>query len=169
MKTPCPGTYQLVRQQWLALPPPQVFAFFSEAGNLNTITPGWMHFRIRTPAPIEMKSGTRLDYTIRWRGLPLRWTTLIEDWEPPHRFTDRQLSGPYTLWRHTHLFEDRDGGTLMTDVVDYALPCGPLGRWVHRLWVKRDLGRIFDYRFERIGSLFPSAAPAPSAPARVGN
>ena len=66
------------------------------------------------------------------------------------RFVDRQLRGPYALWHHTHTFEPVPGGTLLRDVVRYRLPFGPFGRLVERLFVRRDVERIFAYRHEVI-------------------
>jgi hypothetical protein len=106
-----------------------------------------------TPGPIEVDEGTLLDYRLRVHGVPIRWRSVIEKWEPPSRFVDRQLKGPYKLWLHTHTFEARDGGTVVGDVVRYALPLGPIGEVVNRLVVRRDLEDIFDYRYEAISRL----------------
>lgn len=110
------------------------------------MTPPELGFQILTPSPIEMKAGTRIDYKIRLHHVPMTWQTLIEQYEPDVRFIDTQLKGPYSVWRHTHTFEDADGGTLLGDRVVYELPFGPLGRAVHALFVKKQLARIFDYR-----------------------
>jgi ligand-binding SRPBCC domain-containing protein len=105
-------------------------------------------------------AGVRIRYRISLHGLPLGWTTEIRRWEPPHRFVDVQLRGPYRLWHHTHRFEARDGGTEITDTVRYRLPFGMLGRLMNRVVVRGDVERIFDYRIERIRALFggPQAA-----------
>ncbi len=100
-----------------------------------------------TPGAIVMEAGTLLDYRLRLHGVPVRWQTRIEIWEPPRRFVDSQAKGPYSLWEHTHLFEpDGEGATIIHDRVRYAIPFGPLGALAHRLFVRRDLERIFDYR-----------------------
>ena len=99
-------------------------------------------------------------------GIPLNWTTEILRWAPPFRFVDAQFRGPYRLWHHTHRFEPCKCGTRTTDVVRYRLPFGIVGRAVHALKVRRDLERIFDYRFMRIDELFAGRAAAP--PARIG-
>jgi ligand-binding SRPBCC domain-containing protein len=122
-----------------------VFDFFSRAGNLERITPPWLRFRTLTPSPIELKEGAEIAYALRLHGLPLRWLTRIEEWDPPRRFVDLQVRGPYRLWRHTHTFEETAGGTSMFDDVEYALPLGPLGR-LFLPFVERDIRRIFDYR-----------------------
>lgn len=127
----------------LEAPIDEVFAFFSEARNLERLTPPWLGFEILTPGPIAMATGTIIDYRIRWRGIPLRWRTEIEVWDPPHRFVDRQMRGPYRLWRHEHLFVARDDETSVIDRVEYA-PFG--GAVAQRLAVRRDVERIFAYR-----------------------
>ena len=137
----------LERQQSLPRPPEAVFPFFGDALNLEAITPPWLGFRVVTPEPIAMAPGALIEYRLRLRGVPIRWRTTIAVWDPPHRFVDVQLSGPYRMWHHTHDFEPPPGGgTLMRDTVRYALPFGPLGELAHRLLVRRDLERIFDFR-----------------------
>jgi ligand-binding SRPBCC domain-containing protein len=101
-----------------------------------------------------MEAGARIDYRLRLHGVPIRWRTLIESYEPPERFTDVQISGPYSHWRHTHVFLDAPGGTRMIDTVDYSLPLGPIGALARVIYVRRALERIFDYRRDRIRSIF---------------
>src|ERR1700761_401614 len=120
--------HTLRRELWVPHPQAAVFDFFSRAENLEQLTPPWMHFRILTAQPIEMKQGVNIRYALRVRGFPLRWLTNIERWEPPYEFVDVQLKGPYTMWRHTHRFSSLRGGTTMVDVVQYRLPFGPLGQ-----------------------------------------
>jgi ligand-binding SRPBCC domain-containing protein len=144
----------LRREQRLPGPPHEVFPFFADAGNLEAITPAWLRFRIVTPRPIAMAAGARIEYRLRLHGVPVRWLTRIEAWEPGVRFVDAQVRGPYRLWHHTHEFEPAgDGGTLMRDTVRYALPLGPLGAAAHRAFVARDLAAIFDHRARRVASL----------------
>ena len=134
--------------------PEDVFAFFADARNLEAITPPLLRFRVVTPSPIGMAAGTLIDYRLRVRGLPIRWSTLIAAWEPPHAFVDMQLRGPYAVWHHTHTFEpDGPDHTLMTDTVLYAVGFGPLGRLAHALVVRRDVERIFDHRARVIPAL----------------
>lgn len=149
--------YRLERSQLIARPPSEVFAFFSSAENLEAITPAFLRFRIVTPLPIEMRAGTRIDYSLSLWGLPLRWRTRITTWQPDVRFVDEQESGPYALWRHLHEFEAVAGGTRMLDRVDYQLPMGPLGAIAHALVVRRSLHAIFDYRRQAIASRFGEA------------
>lgn len=164
-----PHTYQLQRRQFIPRPLSEVFPFFADAANLEIITPPWLHFRILTPHPIVMEPGTLIDYRIVLSGVPLKWRTRIETFEPPYRFTDVQLRGPYRLWRHTHEFHEHEGGTLMLDRVDYQLPLGPLGSLAHRLFVQRQLRQIFDFRYETIERLLaadPQSAPTGGSVAR---
>jgi ligand-binding SRPBCC domain-containing protein len=153
-------THLIEREQWLARPVEEVFAFHADATNLEAITPAWLQFSVITPGPIAMGAGTRIAYRLRWRRIPLRWTTLIESWEPPHRFVDVQLRGPYRLWHHTHTFEAHAGGTRIRDEVRYRLPLGRLGAALHRLGIRRDLEAIFDGRARRVRALLePGRGP----------
>jgi ligand-binding SRPBCC domain-containing protein len=128
---------------WLPVPPEELFPFFGEAANLDAITPPWLSFRIVTPGPILMRAGALIDYRLRVHGIPFRWRTRINLWEPPNRFVDEQIRGPYRLWIHEHTFEGRDGGTLVRDRVQYAVPLDPI---VYPLFVRRDIDRIFQFR-----------------------
>jgi len=143
--------WRLMAQVVLPKTREEVFPFFSDAGNLEKLTPEFLNFRILTPLPIEMRQGARIDYKIRLRGIPIRWRTNIAVWEPNHRFVDEQIRGPYRLWHHEHIFEDQGDQTLMTDIVDYRVWFGPI---LHPLMVKRDLLRIFEYRQKKIVELF---------------
>ena len=94
-----------------------------------------------------MGVGTFIQYRLRVHGVPVRWDTLIQAWEPPRRFVDVQVRGPYRLWHHTHELSPLDDGrTLMRDTVRYALGFGALGALAHRVIVRRDLEAIFAYR-----------------------
>jgi hypothetical protein len=139
--------HTLHREQRLDGTPEEVFPFFADAFNLEAITPPSLRFRIITPRPIELGVGTFIQYSLRLRGLPVRWDTLIQAWDPPHRFVDVQVRGPYRLWHHTHTFApDGDGGTVMTDTVRWASPGGPLAALV----VAREVDAIFDFRARRL-------------------
>jgi ligand-binding SRPBCC domain-containing protein len=137
--------HRLERVQVVARPLPDVFAFFAESGNLERITPPWLRFRVLTAEP-RMAVGTVIEYRLRLHAIPLRWTSRIDEWEEQRAFVDRQVRGPYRLWRHRHEFEPAAGGTVVRDRVDYAVPFGPAGELAHALVVRRDLERIFDFR-----------------------
>jgi ligand-binding SRPBCC domain-containing protein len=136
---------------WLPLSPSELFPFFADARNLNALTPPWLHFHIVTPPPIAMQAGAVIDYQLRVRWVPLRWRTLIRDWQPPHRFVDEQVWGPYRQWIHEHTFVPHAGGTLARDVVRYAVPFDWL---VHRSIVRPDIEKIFQYRAEALKMRF---------------
>lgn len=162
------GTFELTTRVWIPRPVDEVFRFFADAHNLNVITPPFLHFRILTGAPIAMGPGALIDYRIRLRGVPISWRTRIATWEPPYRFVDEQLRGPYRLWQHTHTFASVDGGTMMDDRVQYQVLGGGL---VHTLFVQRDLHRIFRYRLDALRQVFgcePSARDQDVLIRRIG-
>jgi ligand-binding SRPBCC domain-containing protein len=149
------------RGQRLAVPPERAFGLFAEAGNLEAITPPWLRFRIVTPGAIEMRPGALIEYRLTLHRVAIRWLSRIEVWEPPRRFVDLQVRGPFALWEHTHSFEAAEGGTLMCDRIRYRLRWGPLGGIAHLAFVRRDLERIFDYRGEAIGRVLPGTLSSP--------
>jgi ligand-binding SRPBCC domain-containing protein len=151
------STYTLRKELWVPYPLEAAFDFFSKPENLERITPPWLNFRIVTPSPIEMKPGAKIQYKLRVRGIPIRWLTVIERWDPPHEFVDVQAKGPYKLWHHTHRFYESRGGTMIEDCVRYQLPFGVLGRLVHWLQVKRDVEVIFQYRAQNVERLLHEA------------
>ncbi|HWH70307.1 MAG TPA: SRPBCC family protein [Candidatus Sulfotelmatobacter sp.] len=138
-------------QLWLPRPREEVFAFFADARNLQVLTPAWLEFSILTPGPIAMHPGALINYRLKLHGLSIRWQTEITAWEPPHRFVDEQRRGPYKLWIHEHRFAVQDGGTLASDLVRYAVPGGWL---IERLFVRRDVEKIFRYRRDKLQELF---------------
>lgn len=135
------------------LPVERTFEAFEDPRNLARITPAWLSFEVRSSDRLEMKTGLEIDYTIRWMGLPMRWRSVISEYDPPFSFVDEQVIGPYACWRHVHEFREADGGTLVGDRVTYALPLGPLGRVAHAVAVGRQLLGIFRYRQQAIGEL----------------
>lgn len=142
----CPHIHELKREQLVARPLEDVFAFFAQARNLELITPPWLGFSLVTPGSVAMRKGALIEYRLRLHRLPVRWVSRIALWEPGRAFIDVQLKGPYRLWHHRHDFESVDGATLVRDQVLYVLPFGPLGELVHAAFVERDLRRIFDFR-----------------------
>ena len=131
----------------------RVFDFFSNAQNLELITPKELNFNILSPFPIEMKEGTLIDYRIRLFGISFNWKTLISSWEPERRFVDEQLKGPYAKWIHTHSFETKENGIMIKDEVCYRLPFFPFGELMFPV-IRLQLNRIFDYRTSRIKEIF---------------
>jgi ligand-binding SRPBCC domain-containing protein len=131
-----------------------VFAFFSDAHNLERITPPSLEFEILTPGPIRMAAGTVIDYRLRLHGIPFRWQSEIAVWDPPNRFVDVQRRGPYRLWIHQHMFFARNEGTTIEDQVTYAVYGGRLAQ---RLFVARELNKIFAYRHRKLREIFQAS------------
>ena len=134
----------------------EVFPFFADAGNLSVITPDWLSFSVLTPRPIEMREGARIEYRLKLRGIPIGWESEITAWEPPHRFVDEQIRGPYRRWRHEHVFEGRGDQTLVIDQVEYEAPCAWL---LERPLVRPDVERIFAFRQRKLLEIFAPHRP----------
>jgi ligand-binding SRPBCC domain-containing protein len=135
-------------EQWVPFSLDKVFAFFSNAENLEKVTPPWVGFRILTSTPIVMAAGIMIDYEVRIHRLPMRWRSEITEWVPPHHFVDVQRKGPYSEWKHRHSFLELNGGTLVTDDVEYLVPLSwmPGAGLVERFLVRPELNRIFAHR-----------------------
>jgi ligand-binding SRPBCC domain-containing protein len=146
------------REQTVCHPLAETFGFFAEAGNLERITPPWLSFRILTE-PDRMAVDAVISYRLILHHVPLRWTTRIEAWDPPRRFVDLQVSGPYAVWEHTHSFEAVAGGTRICDRVRYRQRFGLLGAAAERLFARRDIERIFDYRARALPRLLAEIEP----------
>ena len=150
--------YELKCSQVIPLPRHEVFAFFSDIHNLERITPPWLHFRILTPQPCELASGSLIDYRLKLYGIPFHWQTCIDQFEPDNYFADTQRRGPYRHWYHEHHFSDVPEGTLIEDHVHYRLWGGPLAWPLHGLFIKRSLNKIFTFRRSMIASLLTPEA-----------
>ena len=135
----------LETQMELPLKLTEVFPFFCDAINLETITPPELHFQIITPKPIKVALGTVVDYRLQLYAIQFRWRSEITVWRPPYEFVDEQVQGPYRLWIHRHQFYEENGTTVIQDTVRYQLPLWPLGEVVFPL-LKLQLRRIFKYR-----------------------
>lgn len=133
-------------EQFIPQPPEKVFPFFQDAHNLEDLTPPTMNFTVRGMSTDHIQQGTKIDYDLKIRGVPTKWKTEIDEWQPPHRFVDKQKKGPYQLWHHTHEFRPFCEGTLMVDRIRYRLPLGAFGRIVAGVLVKKDVAKIFDFR-----------------------
>ena len=150
--------HRLSASQFIARPIEEVFDFFSRPENLGRITPASMGFEFLTDDR-DMRDGLEIRYRIRpLLGIPMTWTTRITGYEPPNRFQDIQLSGPYHRWEHSHTFEAVPGGTLVHDEILYAVPLGPFGDVANRLVVRGELKRIFRHRAETSRTVFAAAA-----------
>jgi ligand-binding SRPBCC domain-containing protein len=143
--------YLLQAELRVAEPREKVFEMFADAFQLEAITPPSLRFSVLTPPPIDMRVGTLIDYRLRLHGLPMRWRSKISVWDPPHEFVDEQVYGPYRRWRHRHIFESLDNGTLIRDEVHYDVPLAVLA---HPLLVRRDLLAVFEFRQQALSRIF---------------
>lgn len=140
-------------EQFIPEPPEKIFPFFQEAQNLERITPPMLNFHIQKVSTPEIKQGTLIDYSLRIHGVPVSWRTEIDEWQPPFKFVDNQLKGPYQLWHHTHEFRPFCGGTLMVDKVRYRLPLGYVGWLFGNKLVRKDVESIFAFRRKFISQM----------------
>ncbi|MDH3207156.1 MAG: SRPBCC family protein [Gemmatimonadota bacterium] len=133
-----------------------VFAFFESPRNLEEITPPWLRFEVVATTDESMRRGTEIEYRLRWQRVPMGWRSRIAEYESPSAFADEMISGPYRRWYHRHLFRQVEGGIELVDVVEYELPFGALGRWMHARLVRAQLESIFDYRRDAVAARFPA-------------
>ncbi|MBI4082372.1 MAG: TIGR01777 family protein [Candidatus Lambdaproteobacteria bacterium] len=148
-----PGLERFHADLWLPRGVGEVFRFFAEPANFGRIMPPWLGFEQAGAPPPELHEGALLDYRLRLYGVPVRWQSRIEAWEPGRRFVDVQTRGPFALWHHTHLFRPLQDGTLVSDDVRYRLPGGPLARGVAGWKARADLRRVFEHRRRRVEEL----------------
>lgn len=147
----------LKRTQVLPISLEEAWDFFSSPKNLKKITPEYMDFKVHTPEEEleHMYPGQMISYTVRpLMGIPIKWTTEITHVDTHKFFVDEQRVGPYTMWHHQHHFEPWKDGVMMTDIVHYMLPLGPLGWMARKLFVERQLEDIFDFRFKVVDEAF---------------
>ena len=138
----------------------EAFALFETPGNLVRLTPPEFHLRVISGEDAKLRKGAEFRLQIRRMGVPLTWKARIAEYEPPFFFVDEQTSGPFAQWRHRHEFRPTEYGAMISDRVEYALPFGPFGRLVHRLFVRRQLEELFDYRRRALAEVFTGAITA---------
>jgi Uncharacterized conserved protein len=146
----------LRRTQLIKLSLEDTWDFFSSPKNLKAITPEYMDFTIHTPEEelVSMYPGQMITYTVRpVLGIPLKWTTEITHVDKGRCFVDEQRTGPYTMWHHQHHFTPTQEGVVMTDIIHYLLPFGPLGWMARKLFAEKQLNSIFDFRYETVEAL----------------
>jgi len=146
--------HEIVMSQWVPQPLDKTFEFFKEAKNLEKLTPDFLEFKVLKQSTQSIQEGTTLDYRLKLHGIPIGWRSKITDWEPNEKFSDIQLKGPYGYWRHTHEFENKNGGTLIRDRISYKPPFGAAGDLLAGYFIKKDLKAIFNYRCKTIDSIF---------------
>jgi len=129
--------------------------FFSSPNNLSKITPAEMNFLITSGPPKRAYAGQIISYKVNvLKYFRLNWVTEITQVEFEQYFIDEQRFGPYKMWHHEHLFKPVDANNCkMTDIVSYKLPYGLLGKLGHKLFIKKQLMSIFEYRTQQIKNL----------------
>ena len=148
--------HELLMEQWVPLQLERVFPFFSEAKNLEVLTPDFLGFRIIGQSTKNIEKGTRINYHLKLHGVPFNWQSLITDWRPNRGFSDSQTRGPYSLWFHRHEFIEKNGGVILRDRVAYKMPFGVVGDVLLHGFVRRNLDQVFMFRRRKIGELFGS-------------
>jgi ligand-binding SRPBCC domain-containing protein len=146
---------------------PSVFRFFEDPANLERITPRWLRFAVVDASDARVRHGTEIEYRLRWQGISLRWRSRISEYRQDSHFADEMLVGPYRRWYHRHLFREVPGGVEMRDIVDYELPLGLVGDFVHAIVVRRQLRAIFDHRAHAIAGIFPTRSSGELAQERT--
>ena len=144
---------------WLAKSRPDVFAFFADPRHLELLAPPAMCVRLLTPE-VVMAAGAVLEFRLSWLAVPFTWRAFIREYDPPYRFVDVQVRGPYSRWEHRHRFLEDEGGTWVEDRVTYQLPLGALGAVAHALVVQRQLRALWEYRQRRLEALVAPVRPA---------
>ena len=133
----------------------EVFKFFSTPGNLDRITPPSFAMKKTWMSTEDIRKGTLIDYKIKVNGIPLKWRTEITVWEPPYRFIDVQLKGPYRIWIHEHIFEQQGNRTVMHDHVQYLSPGWFIEPLIEKWYIRKQIDSLFDYREQRLNEIFP--------------
>lgn len=152
--------YVIERRLWLARGRRDVFAFFADPRNLGSLHPEWARPRWLADPPDRLDAGAVLDFSVPLGGLRIPWRVMVREFDPPFRFVDAQIRGPFARWEHRHRFleePEREGGppgTCIEDRVTYRLPMGPLGRAAHAFGAGRRIAGLFEYRDRRLKEIF---------------
>ena len=148
--------YSLYSKQNVPATMEEVWQFFSDAKNLLAVTPPHLSLKVTNKVYGNVVyAGQVMTYTVKpLAGIPLAWMTEITHVEPQKYFVDEQRKGPYKLWHHQHHFKEIEGGVEMIDLVHYRLPAGILGNLANALVIKKELRKIFSYRYQKIVELF---------------
>jgi ligand-binding SRPBCC domain-containing protein len=148
--------HEFLTKQFLPITREEAWQFFSSPKNLALITPPEMDFRILTPGlPEAIHEGLLIEYTVKpLGGIAVKWQTRIGLVLAPYQFSDIQEKGPYAYWKHTHVFIEQNGGTMMIDEINYKLPLGFIGRWIHKWFIRKKIEKIFEYRKNKLNKLF---------------
>ncbi len=146
--------HEFLMEQWVPKPLDEVFPFFSDAKNLEHLTPEFLNFKFLRISTESVREGTTIDYSLKLHGIPFEWQSKIIGWEPNKKFSDTQTKGPYAHWFHTHEFYEQDGGTILRDRVMYRLPFDVFTDLPVHPFIRKDLETIFLYRRKQAEKLF---------------
>ncbi len=148
--------YTLETKQFINSDLDSVWDFMSSPKNLAALTPEHMGFEVLSKfEETKMYPGQIIEYYVSpLFNIKLRWVTEITHVKDKEYFVDEQRFGPYAFWHHQHFLKEVSGGVLMSDIVNYKLPLGPLGKIANALFVKHQLQQIFDYRFKKVDEIF---------------
>lgn len=147
---------RFVKESTIAAPPEEVFRFHESPGALQRLTPPWEKMEV-VESSGSLQPGSRVVLKGRLGPFPIHWVAVHTEYDPPYLFADRQESGPFASWYHRHYFQDdRQGGTILRDEVDYQPPFGFLGRWLGGWLIRRKLERMFQYRHDTTRQLIES-------------
>ena len=153
------AAHRLYRKTLLPGPIEAVFDFFSRAENLGRITPPWLQFRVLTPTPLILEKQSRIELSFKLHLFSVHWETEIAEWDRPHSFIDKQIKGPYKQWEHLHRFTAQEDFTLMEDAVVYRIPGWIFEPFIHLVYVRPKLEKIFNYRGEQLNLIFQQNLP----------
>lgn len=147
--------YSLERTQELPISLAQGWEFFSNPSNLKEITPAWLELKVTSNVPEKIYSGLFISYNVKpFLGITMSWVTEILDVKEPYFFVDEQKLGPYSFWRHQHIFKEISNAIEVRDIVHYSLPLGILGDIAHKAFIRNQLKEIFDFRHQVLSEKF---------------
>jgi ligand-binding SRPBCC domain-containing protein len=113
---------------------------FDLARNVDIHTVTTSHTKERAVGGVTsglMENGDSVTWEAVHLGVKQRLTARIIEMDRPYRFVDVMVKGAFHSFRHTHTFEVKDKGTLMTDHFDYKSPFGVIGKLADRLFLEK--------------------------------
>ncbi|WP_041348082.1 SRPBCC family protein [Niastella koreensis] len=148
--------YTIETKQLIRADLANVWAFMSNPRNLARLTPPYLGFEVLSKENNDrMYPGQIIEYYVKpLLNIKLHWVTEITHVQDESYFVDEQRFGPYAFWHHKHFLRETAGGVEMHDLVHYKLPLALLGKLANEAFVKKQLKRIFDFRYQQIEILF---------------
>lgn len=138
-------TMRYVKQSRFRCTPAELFAFHERPDALALLTPPFAPVRVISPAP-SLAKGAEAVLELGLAGpFKVRWHARHTVYEPPHRFVDVQVAGPFRAWRHEHIVRAGGDGAVLIDQVDFELPLRPLSNPALPI-VRAQLEKMFTYR-----------------------